>query len=59
MDREHFEAMSIDELWALQAVVDQLLAARLKAEKRELEKRLAWLGRADGKKRAKNSPANQ
>jgi hypothetical protein len=37
--------MSIDELWALQIEVDQVLAARLIAEKRELEKRLEQLGR--------------
>jgi DNA-binding protein H-NS len=36
--------MSIDELWALHAAVDQILAARLIAEKRELEKRLEQLG---------------
>lgn len=58
MDREHFDAMSIDELWALQAAVNQVLAARLMAEKRKLEKRLIRLGRADGKKRVKNSPEN-
>jgi hypothetical protein len=40
-----FETMSIDELWALQIEVDQVLAARLTAEKRELEKRLEQLGR--------------
>jgi len=44
-DLKDFEAMSIDELWALQIEVDQVLAARLIAEKRELEKRLEQLGR--------------
>jgi hypothetical protein len=44
-DRKDFETMSIDELWALQLEVDQVLAARLTAEKRELEKRLEQLGR--------------
>jgi hypothetical protein len=44
-DLKDFETMSIDELWALQIEVDQVLAARLIAEKRELEKRLEQLGR--------------
>jgi hypothetical protein len=44
-DLKDFETMSLDELWALQIEVDQVLAARLIAEKRELEKRLEQLGR--------------
>jgi len=60
MDREDLDAMSIDELWALHTEVDQILAARLIAEKRELEKRLDQLGqgaKANPNEPAKNSPA--
>jgi len=58
MDREHLDTMSIDELWALHTEVDQILAARLIAEKRELEKRLAQLSqRANSNEPAKDFPA--
>ena len=43
LDREHFETMSIDELWALHTDVDEVLAARLISLKRKLEKRLERL----------------
>ncbi|WP_128916496.1 hypothetical protein [Bradyrhizobium nanningense] len=58
MDRECLDTLSIDELWALHTEVDQILAARLFAEKRELEKRLDQLGQgANLNEPAKNSPA--
>ena len=47
LDREHFETMSIDELWALHTDVDEVLAARLIALKNKLEKRLEQLGQPD------------
>jgi hypothetical protein len=43
MEREQFENMSIDELWALYTDVDEILAARIVAKKRVLERRLAQL----------------
>ncbi|MBR1169414.1 hypothetical protein ACNJYD_21330 [Bradyrhizobium sp. DASA03005] len=58
MDREYLDALSMDELWALHTQVDQILAARLVAEKRELERRLDQLGQgANSNEPAKNSPA--
>lgn len=59
MDREYLDTMSIDELWALHTQVDHILAARLLAEKRELERRLDQLGQgaeANSNEPAKNSP---
>jgi hypothetical protein len=47
LDREHFETMSIDELWALHTDVDEVLAARLIALKNKLETRLEQLGQPD------------
>ena len=43
MEREQFENMSIDELWALYTDVDEILAARIVAKKQVLERRLAQL----------------
>jgi DNA-binding protein H-NS len=40
-----FEAMSVDDLWSLHERISGLLSARIKAEKQELEKRLAILCR--------------
>lgn len=58
MDRDYLDTMSIDELWALHTEVDQILAARLLAERRELEKRLDQLSQgASLKGPARNSPA--
>ncbi|WP_063623794.1 hypothetical protein [Bradyrhizobium sp. WSM1743] len=58
MDREYLDTLSIDELWALHTEVDQILAARLLAEKRELEKRLDQLGQgANSNEPAKNTPS--
>ena len=58
MDRDYLDTMSIDELWALHTEVDQILAARLLAERRELEKRLDQLSQgASLNGPARNSPA--
>ena len=42
------ESMSVDELWSLHEKVSVILSARIKAEKNELEKRLAVLDRGGG-----------
>src|SRR6202008_4564157 len=39
------ETMSLDELWSLHEKTSAILSARIKAEKHELEKRLAVLNR--------------
>jgi DNA-binding protein H-NS len=39
------ETMSLDDLWSLHEKVSGILSARIKAEKHELEKRLAVLSR--------------
>ncbi|MBR0960112.1 H-NS family nucleoid-associated regulatory protein [Bradyrhizobium japonicum] len=38
------DAMSLDDLWALHEEISGILSDRIKAEKQELEKRLAVLG---------------
>lgn len=43
-----FESMSLDDLWSLHEKISAILSARIKAEKRELEKRLAVLDRGMG-----------
>jgi DNA-binding protein H-NS len=40
------ESMSLDDLWSLHETVSAILSARIKAEKHELEKRLAILNRS-------------
>jgi DNA-binding protein H-NS len=40
-----FESWSLDELWALHEEISGILSARIRAEKGELEKRLAVLSR--------------
>jgi DNA-binding protein H-NS len=42
------EAMSLDDLWSLHEKLTSILSARIKAEKHELEKRLAVLNRGMG-----------
>jgi DNA-binding protein H-NS len=42
------ESMSLDDLWSLHEKISAILAARIKAEKHELEKRLAVLDRGVG-----------
>src|SRR5438477_9756348 len=39
------EAMSVDELWSLHERISGILSTRIKAEKQQLENRLAILGR--------------
>ncbi len=40
-----FESMSLDDLWSLHEEISTILSARIRAEKHELEKRLAVLNR--------------
>jgi DNA-binding protein H-NS len=47
MERRPFESMSLDELWRLHTVVNEILATRLLAKKEELERRLGLLNRVD------------
>jgi hypothetical protein len=47
MDRKPFESMSVEELWRLHALVNDILAARLMAKKQELERRLGLLNGED------------
>src|SRR5277367_5993189 len=42
------EAMSLNDLWSLHERISAILSARIKAEKHELEKRLAVLDRGMG-----------
>jgi DNA-binding protein H-NS len=42
------ESMSLDDLWSLHEKISTILSARIKAEKHELEKRLAVLDRGMG-----------
>src|SRR5579864_6319660 len=41
-----FESMSLNDLWSLHERISAILSVRIRAEKHELEKRLAVLGRA-------------
>lgn len=43
MKKIDLEAMSIDDLWTLHEKVSKILSVRMVSEKRELEKRLAYL----------------
>ena len=47
MERKPFEGMSVEELWRLHALVNDVLAVRLVAKKEELERRLGFLSRED------------
>jgi DNA-binding protein H-NS len=40
-----FQSMSVDQLWSIHEEISSILSARIKAEKYELEKRLAVLNR--------------
>lgn len=56
--------MSIDELWTLHENVSNVLSARITSEKRELEKRLAYLNRGttaimQGSERASHDSASK
>lgn len=48
MKKADLEAMSLDDLWMLHETVSQILSSRIISEKRELEKRLAYLNKSDG-----------
>jgi DNA-binding protein H-NS len=45
LEKFELEAMSVDDLWSLHERISGILSARIKAEKHELEKRLAILSR--------------
>jgi DNA-binding protein H-NS len=45
LKKNDLESMSVDDLWSLHGKISELLSARITSEKRELEKRLAVLGR--------------
>jgi DNA-binding protein H-NS len=45
MKKFNLESMSVDDLWSLHEQISEILSARITSEKRELEKRLAVLGR--------------
>ncbi|WP_024513159.1 H-NS histone family protein [Bradyrhizobium sp. ARR65] len=47
MRKLDLEAMDFDELWRLHEQLTEILAVKIGAEKRELEKRLAQLNRAE------------
>lgn len=47
MRKKDLEAMQFDELWRLHEEIARMLAQRIFAEKRELEKRLAQLNRTE------------
>jgi DNA-binding protein H-NS len=48
MKRVDFQSMSIDQLWSLHETLRLMLATKVEAEKRQLEKRLEELGRTFG-----------
>lgn len=47
MERKPLESMALEELWQLHTLVNDILAERLLAKKRELERRLEFLKRED------------
>lgn len=47
MRKKHIDSMPFDELWRLHEEITKVLAERIIAEKRELEKRLAQLNRSE------------
>src|SRR5581483_11717958 len=54
--KAELESLSLDELWSLHGKVSAILSTRIKAEKYELEKRLAILNRGvDGMGETSNS----
>jgi DNA-binding protein H-NS len=56
--KSDLEAMSLEDLWSLHERISAILSARIKAEKYELEKRLAILNRGmDMTGQAGNSPS--
>jgi DNA-binding protein H-NS len=47
MERKPFETMSVEELWRLHTIVNDILAVRLAAKKEDLERRLRLLNPKD------------
>lgn len=47
MEQERFQNMSLEELWQLHSIVNDILAVRLNAKKQELERRLVMLRQED------------
>lgn len=47
MERERLRRMSVEELWQLHSVVNDILALKLLAKKAELERRLGLLNRGE------------
>lgn len=47
MERERLRRMSVEELWQLHTVVNDILALKLLAKKAELERRLGLLNRGE------------
>jgi DNA-binding protein H-NS len=45
MKKPDFEAMALDDLWALHEQISSILSSRIVAEKQQLEKRLVQLNR--------------
>ena len=58
MTPNDLEQMSIDQLWALHAEIDAVLARKISAEKRRLELRLKQL-RPESKTKGIHNPAHQ
>jgi DNA-binding protein H-NS len=57
MERDSFDNMSLDELWALHEKVVEILESKIESQKLKLEKRLAGLGFESAKKsNGKNRP---
>lgn len=57
MRRQDLEAMDFEELWLLHEELTKILAEKIAAEKRELEKRLAQLNRPDQSSEAEGGTA--
>lgn len=47
MERRPFDSMSVEELWQLHTLVNEILAVRLVAKKEELARRLGFLNPQD------------
>ncbi len=47
MERERLQSMSVEELWQLHTLVNEILSLRLLAKKEELERRLGLLNRGE------------
>jgi DNA-binding protein H-NS len=51
------DAMSVDDMWQLHEEISRVLSVRLKAEKRELEKRLVQLRHGEEEREGKSAPS--